>query len=225
MPLLILASNSPRRRQLLALGGWMFGLDIADVDETRLPAEAPADYVRRLAEAKARAVLSRAREEHIIIGADTTVVIDGDVLGKPVDGQDARQMLTRLRGRTHQVFTGISILRASDGKVWTEVVITDVPMRAYSDEEIELYIESGDPMDKAGAYGIQNPNFQPVESMAGCYASVMGLPLCSLSVLLRHAGVPPRADVARNCQATLNYQCPVYRSFLRSESQNQSKHK
>jgi len=225
MPLLILASNSPRRRQLLALGGWMFGLDIADVDETRLPAEAPADYVRRLAEAKARAVLPRAREEHIIIGADTTVVIDGDVLGKPVDGQDARQMLTRLRGRTHQVFTGISILRASDGKVWTEVVITDVPMRAYSDEEIERYIESGDPMDKAGAYGIQNPNFQPVESMAGCYASVMGLPLCSLSVLLRHAGVPPRADVARNCQATLNYQCPVYRSFLRSESQNQSKHK
>ena len=225
MPLLILASNSPRRRQLLALGGWMFGLDIADVDEIRLPAEAPADYVRRLAKAKARAVLPRAREEHIIIGADTTVVIDGDVLGKPVDGQDARQMLTRLRGRTHQVFTGISILRASDGKVWTEVVITDVPMRAYSDEEIELYIESGDPMDKAGAYGIQNPNFQPVESMAGCYASVMGLPLCSLSVLLRHAGVPPRADVARNCQATLNYQCPVYRSFLRSESQNQSKHK
>jgi len=225
MPLLILASNSPRRRQLLALGGWMFGLDIADVDETRLPAEAPADYVRRLAEAKARAVLPRAREEHIIIGADTTVVIDGDVLGKPIDGQEARQMLTRLRGRTHQVFTGISILRASDGKVWTEVVITDVPMRAYSDEEIELYIESGDPMDKAGAYGIQNPNFQPVESMAGCYASVMGLPLCSLSVLLRHAGVPPRADVARNCQATLNYQCPVYRSFLRSESQNQSKHK
>jgi septum formation protein len=220
MPLLILASNSPRRRQLLALGGWMFGLDIADVDETRLPAEAPADYVRRLAEAKARAVLPRAREEHIIIGADTTVVIDGDVLGKPADGQDARQMLTRLRGRMHQVFTGISVLRASDGRVWTEVVITDVPMRAYSNEEIERYIESGDPMDKAGAYGIQNPNFQPVESMAGCYASVMGLPLCSLSVLLRQAGVPPRADVARNCQATLNYQCPVYRSFLRNESQS-----
>jgi septum formation protein len=120
----------------------------------------------------------------------------------------------------HQVFTGISVLRASDGRVWTEVVITDVPMRAYSDEEIERYIESGDPMDKAGAYGIQNPNFQPVESMAGCYASVMGLPLCSLSVLLRQAGVPPRADVARNCQATLNYQCPVYRSFLRNESQS-----
>jgi septum formation protein len=217
VPLLLLASNSPRRRQLLALGGWMFGLDISDVDETRLPAEAPADYVRRLAEAKARAVLLRAREEHIIIGADTAVVIDGDVLGKPADEQEARQMLTRLRGCTHQVFTGISVLRASDGNLWTEVVITDVPMRPYSDDEIERYIESGDPMDKAGAYGIQNPDFQPVASMAGCYASVMGLPLCSLSVLLRQAGVAPRADVARNCQATINYQCPVFQSFLRSD--------
>ena len=220
IPLLILASNSPRRRQLLALGGWMFGMDISDVDETRLPAEAPADYVRRLAEAKARAVLPRAREEHVIIGADTAVVIDGDVLGKPTDEREARQMLTRLRGRTHQVYTGISILRASDENVWTNVVVTDVPMRAYSEEEIERYIESGDPMDKAGAYGIQNPNFQPVASMAGCYASVMGLPLCSLSMLLRQAGVAPRADVARNCQATINYQCPLFRSILRSESQN-----
>jgi septum formation protein len=219
VPLLLLASNSPRRRQLLALGGWMFGLDISDVDETRLPAEVPADYVRRLAEAKARAVLPRAREEHIIIGADTTVVLDGDVLGKPIDEQEARQMLTRLRGRTHQVFTGIAVLRVSDEKLWTGVVVTDVPMRAYSDQEIEHYIESGDPMDKAGAYGIQNPDFQPVESMAGCYASVMGLPLCSLSFLLRQAGVPPRADVAGDCQSTLNYQCPVYQSFLRGESQ------
>lgn len=91
-------------------------------------------------------------------------------------------------------------------------------MRAYSDEEIERYIESGDPMDKAGAYGIQNPAFQPVENMAGCYASVMGLPICSLSVLLRQAGVTPRADVARNCQATLNYPCPVFKIFLRGEA-------
>ena len=199
VPLLLLASNSPRRRQLLALGGWMFGLDISDVDETRLPGEAPADYVRRLAEAKAWAVLSRAHEEHVIIGADTSVVIDSDILGKPADEQEARQMLTRLRGRTHQVYTGICVLRARDRKVWSAVVITDVPMRAYSDEEIKRYIESGDPMDKAGAYGIQNPKFQPVASMAGCYASVMGLPLCSLSVLLRMAGVAPRADVAGKC--------------------------
>jgi MAF protein len=189
------------------------------VDETRLPAEAPADYVRRLAEAKARAVLPRSVDEHVIIGADTAVVIDGDVLGKPVDEQDARRMLTRLRGRTHQVFTGISVLRASDGKLWSEVVVTDVPMRAYSDEEIERYIESGDPMDKAGAYGIQNPNFQPVAGMAGCYASVMGLPLCSLSMLLKQAGLAPLADVAGNCQSTIHYQCPVFKSFLNSETQ------
>jgi MAF protein len=219
--LLLLASNSPRRRQLLALGGWMFGMDISDVDETRLPAEAPADYVRRLAEAKARAVLPRAREEHVIIGADTAVVIDGDVLGKPVDAQDARRMLARLRGRTHQVFTGISALRASDRNLWSAVVVTDVPMRAYSDAEIERYIESGDPLDKAGAYGIQNPDFQPVASMAGCYASVMGLPLCSLSRVLRQAEIVPLADVAGNCQAALDYHCPVFQSFLRSESHNQ----
>jgi septum formation protein len=220
LPLLLLASNSPRRRQLLALGGWTFGMDVSDVDETRLLTEAPADYVRRLAEAKARAVLPRAREEHVIIGADTAVVIDGDVLGKPTDEQDARRMLIRLRGRIHQVFTGISVLRASDRNLWTEVVVTDVPMRAYSNEEIERYIASGDPLDKAGAYGIQNPDFQPVVSMAGCYASVMGLPLCSLSMLLQQAGIHPQDDVARNCQATINYQCPVFQSFLRSESQD-----
>lgn len=217
IPLLLLASNSPRRRQLLALGSWMFGVEISDVDETRLPVEAAGDYVRRLAEAKARAVLPRAREEHLIIGADTSVVIDGDVLGKPVDEAEARQMLIRLRGRTHQVYTGLAVLRVSDGKLWDEVVVTEVPMRAYSDEEIERYLESGDPLDKAGAYGIQNPQFQPVASMAGCYASVMGLPLCHLSRLLRQAGVTPRADVAGNCQSTLNYACPIFRSILRGD--------
>jgi septum formation protein len=215
MPLLLLASNSPRRRQLLALGGWTFDVDVANVDESLLPGEAPADYVRRLAESKARAVLPRAQDEHVIVGADTTVVIDDEILGKPVDEAEARQMLIRLRGRTHQVFTGISVLRASDGNQWTEVVVTDVPMRAYSDEEIERYIASGDPMDKAGSYGIQNPDFQPVANMAGCYASVMGLPVCGLSILLRQAGIAPRADVGRNCQSTLAYQCPVVQSLLR----------
>ncbi len=126
-------------------------------------------------------------------------------------------MLTLLRGRTHQVYTGIAVLRASDGNFWTDVVVTNVPMRAYSDEEIERYIRSGDPMDKAGAYGIQNPDFQPVAGMAGCYASVMGLPLCSLGALLRQAGVPPRADLSRNCQTTIAYRCPVFPSILRGK--------
>lgn len=213
-PSLVLASNSPRRRQLLALGGWTFGLDVSNVDETRAPGETPADYVRRLACEKAQAVLSRARAEDIILGADTSVVIAGDVLGKPGSVDEARQMLQRLRANTHQVYTGVAVLRARDGNLLTEVVVTDVPMRAYSDAEIERYIESGDPMDKAGAYGIQNPDFQPVAHMAGCYASVMGLPLCSLSRLLRQAGIVPGADVARNCQVTIHYECPVFAAYL-----------
>ena len=216
--LLMLASNSPRRRQLLALGGWMFGVEVSNIDESILPAELPEAYVRRLAEAKARAILERARPEHIIVGADTSVVIDGEVLGKPLDAQDARNMLLRLRGRTHQVYTGIAILRASDGSLLTDVCVTDVPMRAYSDEEIDAYVLSGDPMDKAGAYGIQNPDFQPVARMEGCYASVMGLPLCHLTVLLRQMGVTPHADVPRNCQAALEYYCPVFRSILSGDN-------
>jgi MAF protein len=213
-PTLVLASNSPRRRQLLALGGWAFGLDVSNVDETRASGETPADYVRRLALEKAQAVLARAQAEDIIIGADTSVVIAGDVLGKPASVDEARQMLQRLRANTHQVYTGIAVLRARDGNLSTEVVVTDVPMRAYSDAEIERYIQSGDPMDKAGAYGIQNPDFQPVAHMAGCYASVMGLPLCSLSRLLRQAGLVLGADVARNCQVTIHYECPVFAAYL-----------
>jgi septum formation protein len=213
LPLLLLASNSPRRRQLLALGGWMFDVQVSDADETRLPAELPAAYVRRLAEAKARAVVNRARLEHIIIGADTSVVIDDKILGKPADVDEARSMLRRLRGRTHQVYTGIAVLRAADGNLLTNVVVTDVPMRAYTDAEIDAYIFTGDPLDKAGAYGIQNPSFQPVARMEGCYASVMGLPICSLTVLLRQLSVTPRNDVAGSCQSTLQYQCPVYRNF------------
>jgi len=213
-PALILASNSPRRRQLLALGGWTFGLDVSNIDETQESGETPAAYVRRLAGQKAQAVLIRADTSQFIIGSDTAVVIGEDILGKPVSVDEAREMLQRLRGNTHQVYTGIAVLCANDGKLWTDVVVTDVPMRDYGDAEIDRYIESGDPMDKAGAYGIQHPDFQPVARMEGCYASVMGLPLCSLSKLLRQAGIFPREDIARNCQVTIHYECPVFDSFL-----------
>jgi len=216
MPLLLLASNSPRRRELLALGGWMFSVDAANIDESLLPGETPAAYVLRLAEAKARAVVSRAHDKHLIIGADTSVVIDGEILGKPADEAEARGMLRRLRGRIHQVYTGIAVLRVDDGNMLTAVCVTEVPMRAYSDDEIDAYVLSGDPLDKAGAYGIQNPDFQPVAHMEGCYASVMGLPLCHLTVLLRRMEVTPRADLPRQCQLTLHYDCPVYRSILQA---------
>jgi MAF protein len=212
--LLVLASNSPRRRELLALGGWTFNLDVADINEDVLPGEDAAAYVERLAVEKARTILPRSRPEHIIIGSDTTVVLDGEILGKPVDAAEARSMLTRLRGRSHRVYTGIAVLRASDQSLFSDICLTEVPMRNYSDTEMKAYIESGDPLDKAGAYGIQSPNFQPVINMQGCYASVMGLPLCHLTVLLRNLDIHPQADVARNCQATLNYTCPVFRSIL-----------
>ena len=163
--MLILASNSPRRRQLLALADWMFHVVVADVDERQLLNESPADYVLRLAECKARAIT--AHTDQIILAADTAVVDGLDILGKPKDNVEAFAMLTRLRGHTHQVYTGVALLRLSDGLLLKELSVTDVPMRAYSNEEINAYILTGDPLDKAGAYAIQHSRFKPVAHMAG----------------------------------------------------------
>jgi len=211
-PLLVLASNSPRRRQLLALADWMFGVVVADVDESAHENESPADYVLRLAEKKARAI--HAHEEQTILAADTTVVDGNDILGKPQDNAEAFEMLTRLRGRTHQVYTGAALLRLSDGLLLKSLSVTDVPMRDYTDEEINAYIQTGDPLDKAGAYAIQHPRFKPVASMRGCYASVMGLPMCHVVRMMRQMKAPPRADVPVQCQTLLNYQCPVSKVIL-----------
>ena len=211
-PLLILASNSPRRRQLLALADWMFNIIIADVDESQFANEAPADYVLRLAESKARAIT--AHPDQIILAADTTVVDGNDILGKPQDNVEAFAMLKRLRGHTHQVYTGVALLRLNDGLLLKELSVTDVPMRDYSDEEIHAYIQTGDPLDKAGAYAIQHPRFHPVADMSGCYASVMGLPMCHVVRMLRKMDVPPHADVPVKCQTLLEYHCPVSRAIL-----------
>jgi septum formation protein len=212
--ILLLASASPRRRELLALGKWMFNIAPANVNEDVLPGEDPAAYVVRLAKDKAQALLQYGRPEHIIIGADTTVVDAGQILGKPANLDEARAMLRQLRGHTHQVFTGIAALRVSDQKLLTDLCVTDVPMRDYTDEEIEAYIATGDAQDKAGAYAIQHEQFQPVASMSGCYAGVMGLPLCHLTRLLRQLGAPPSADIAARCQSMLKYQCPVFAGIL-----------
>lgn len=211
---LVLASNSPRRRQLFALGGWDFTVIVADVDETPLEGESPRDYVLRLAKAKARAIQSRAESDAVILGSDTTVVDGNEILGKPVDEADAERILKQLRGRTHQVFTGVAVLRVSDGAIFTNLSITDVPMRNYSDEEIHAYIKTGDPMDKAGAYAIQHPDFQPVAFMEGCYAGVMGLPLCHIQRLMARFGISPAADLPAGCQTLLNYPCPVSSAIL-----------
>jgi septum formation protein len=218
--ILLLASNSPRRRQLLALGNWEFDLIVSDVDESQLAGETPDEYVLRLAQAKALAVLEKAHFENIIIGSDTAVVDGNEILGKPKDEEDARRMLKQLRGHTHQVFTGVAIHRVSDGRTLTELCVTDVPMRAYSNDEIMAYVQTGDPMDKAGAYAIQHPDFQPVESMRGCYASVMGLPMCHVIRALRKFDIDAEraADVPLACQKLLNYQCPVSGKILNVES-------
>jgi septum formation protein len=211
---LLLASNSPRRRQLLALGGWEFDSAPSNIDESVLPAETPAAYVVRLAGEKVQACKGVAPPGQIVIGSDTTVVIDGDILGKPADQAEAAAMLRRLRGRTHQVYTGIAVFDTATGRLLTELCITDVPMRAYGDDEVSDYVATGDPLDKAGAYAIQNPGFQPVESMAGCFASVMGLPLCHLTRMLRQFGIMPRSNLPGECQAFLRYDCPVYLEIL-----------
>ena len=214
-PSLVLASNSPRRKDLIALGGWPFEVIVSDADESLRPSESPRDYVRRLAEVKARASSVRADASQVVLAADTTVVDGNAILGKPAGPSEAKRMLRQLRGRVHQVYTGIAVLRVLDGNLSTDVCVTDVPMRAYSDEEIEAYVATGDPLDKAGAYAIQHADFQPVASMSGCYASVMGLPLCHVTHLLREMDVQPSADVPVNCQSFLSYECPVFAEILR----------
>jgi septum formation protein len=214
-PTLILASNSARRRQLLALAGWKFNVSAADVDESQQPNESPANYVLRLAEKKARAI--HADADQIVLAADTTVVDGLDILGKPADAAEATAMLKRLRGHTHQVYSGVALLRQSDGLLLKDLCVTDVPMRDYSDEEIRAYVATGDPLDKAGAYAIQHPQFSPVASMDGCYASVMGLPMCHVILQMRKMNIQVNTDFFASCETLLEYQCPVSNAILSGE--------
>ena len=220
---LVLASNSPRRRQLLALGGWEFVVLPVDVDENPLPGEEPLDYVLRLAGDKGRAAAgkviatSEKQEDFIVIAADTTVVDGKTILGKPVDEVEAENMLRNLRGRVHQVYTALAVIRLSDGAMLTDWCATDVPMRHYSDAEMFAYIHSGDPMDKAGAYAIQHAGFHPVDALQGCFANVMGLPLCHLARTLAQIGAPPPVDIARACQTEIDYNCPIFERVLQRE--------
>lgn len=212
--MLVLASNSPRRRQLLALGGWVFRVQPADVDETPLLDEDPARYVERLAVQKARVVLAQSAADEVIVAADTTVADGEQILGKPAHALEAWEMLRQLRGRSHQVYTAVSVQRQRDYLEMTDVCSTEVPMRSYSDEEIEAYIATNDPFDKAGGYAIQHRGFNPVPQLTGCYANVMGMPLCHLTRLLRRAGLAPQGDIALACQAALEYECTVYSKIL-----------
>lgn len=211
---LILASQSPRRHDLLALGGIPFEIDSADLDETPLPGESPPEYVLRLAEAKARAVGDALTEAALVLAADTTVVHQGRILGKPADAAEARTMLADLAGEEHQVFTGIAIYDPASGALITDLAESPVPMRPLSEEAIDAYVASGDPFDKAGAYAIQNEDFQLVGDFADCFANVMGLPLCHLQRNLIKAGLPFEGEVEQACQTHLGYDCPVHEAIL-----------
>jgi MAF protein len=192
-PHLVLASASPRRRELLTALGVPFTGRAADVPE-ELPPHVPAPVLaEELALAKARAV---AREEPraVVLAADTIVVLDGRPLGKPADAEEARQMLRALRGRAHEVVTGVAVM-APGGVARTAHAVTRVVMRCYTDAEMEEYIASGDPFDKAGAYAIQHPVFRPVARVEGCYCNVVGLPLWTVRRLL--AEVAPGLAVPR----------------------------
>jgi len=178
---LILASASPRRQELLKLFGFPFSIRVADIDETMDPGKAPFDEVARVSALKARAI--DRTEEDVVIAADTIVVCEGRVLGKPHSEEEAMQMLRLLSGRDHQVMTGCTVLRGKTCETFTEV--TDLHFRPLSETEIARYVASGEPMDKAGSYGIQGGAALFCERMVGDYYNVMGLPVCRLGQVLR----------------------------------------
>lgn len=173
---LILASQSPRRRELLGLLGLPFSVQVADINEAMDPTLSPYDEVARVSRLKAKAICRQPGD--VVIAADTIVVCDGKVLGKPANEDDAYAMLRLLSGRTHQVMTGMTVLKGDAAAVCTEV--TDVRFRQLSDREIWAYIRTGEPMDKAGSYGIQGKACVFAEGINGDYFNVVGLPVCRL---------------------------------------------
>jgi septum formation protein len=208
--MLILASASPRRRELLAQAGYTFEVRPAHIPEDPLPGEDPIVYVTRLAREKAEAVFremsavnrglslsgaslsgasfqNKCLDGQSVLGADTTVTLDSAILGKPADAEDAARMLRLLSGRTHRVITGVALVTAQGTEVAAEV--TAVRFLTLSDEEIRAYVATGEPMDKAGAYGIQGRAARWIPRIEGCYFNVVGLPLALVSSLLESAGL------------------------------------
>jgi septum formation protein len=212
-PTLILASGSPRRRDLVGLLGLPFVVQPADVVEENHIGEDAAAMVMRLSQSKARATLPRL-QAGLVVGADTTVWLDGQVLGKPESPAHAAAMLGRLRGRPHTVFSGITLFDAQSGWMRSELAESQVHMRNYSDDEIAAYVASGDPLDKAGSYAIQYADFRPVERIVGCYANVMGLPLCHLYCMLRERDLAPAVTPVDACNCFNRRVCDVAERIL-----------
>ena len=184
---LLLASASPRRRELLGKAGIAFDVQPSDIAEEMEQDETAEQFARRVARDKALHVAASAPAGTLVLGADTVVVIDGETLGKPRDGADAARMLRLLCGRTHQVHTGICLVRAPDQiEAWTHET-THVTFRSLDEEEIRAYVESGEPADKAGAYAVQGLASKFVTHIAGCYANVVGLPVARVCEILKKA--------------------------------------
>ena len=185
----VLASGSPRRRELVRALDLNVQLMDSPGDETpRVPGETPRDFVVRQSLDKARAAADGIADA-VIIGADTTVALDGRLLGKPADKAEATDMLRALRAREHTVLTGVTVLDAASGRRISTSKATTVLMRAYSDDELEAYVASGEPIDKAGAYAVQDERFRPAAEVRGCYLNVVGLPLCEVAELLDAMGI------------------------------------
>lgn len=201
-PRIYLASRSPRRRELLTQIGVRFDLllfraaprEDAEVSEAWLPGETPEDYVQRVARIKAAfgadVLTSRKVMPRPVLAADTTLDLDGEIIGKPQDEADAEAILARLSGRSHRVLTAIAIALARDERIEHRLSISEVRFRPLSAEEIRRYVQSGEPMDKAGAYGIQGRAAMFIEDIKGSHSGIVGLPLCETALLLREFGYP-----------------------------------
>jgi len=205
---IVLASLSPRRREIIgALQAEVTFVDSDYREEAHGGGETPEAYVTRLSSGKARHAVNPLGNA-VVIGADTSVVLDGQVLGKPIDACDAKRMLKQLRGRTHTVLTGVSVYDETSGKLRSRVKATKVVIRDLSDREIEAYVASGETMDKAGGYAVQDTTFRPAERVDGCYLNAVGFPLCDVVALLKECGI--NVSVNSNCEYSEQCtDCPV----------------
>lgn len=207
---LILASGSPRRKELLTLLGLAFEVQSGQSDESVHVGENPLHYVQRMATEKGRAYTQN--DNTWVLSADTIVEQNGHVIGKPKDFTEAEEILKALRAKDHQVFTALNLSR--NGRSLSTHCKTIVKMRSYSNTEMLAYIQTKSSMDKAGGYAIQDADFHPVSSLEGCWANVMGLPLCHLYKLMQQAGLEPEPGIAERCQNYLEIKCPVFAEIL-----------
>ena len=216
-PPIALASRSPRRREMLSWLGLPFECLDGSINETPLPGEDPRGHVLRVAEEKALAAARELEGNWTIISADTVVVDEGTILGKPANAEDAARLLEKLNGREHFVDSGLIIYNLDDRSINKALCESRVQMRPITSEEILDYVSSGDPLDKAGAYAIQNRDFNPVPEFSGCMANVMGLPLCHLLRELKDRRVLIKKNPSEVCNEQLGYDCPIWERVLAGE--------